>query len=631
MKQLPISSPGRVSLIRWAGWFSLIHLILFCMIGSLNLFQDILHMHLHQTLNLSRVIGGLILLGLLSLMSLGLLTLMTAISCIIPRRFFIGLIAVILGTCLTSFFLGDAIIYHLYHTHVGTLIIDSLRASAFKQVFDLSPYEWIWGLLLIGFITLLEIFLAWMSWRLSLKSSLHILTLLGSMALIFIPFSFASYWELRDTTHPTLNKALLQATLSFPYYTKFLERLLPIPVNHEMVLPRNPVHHGLTYPLKPLICATPQQPYNVVIIALDTWRFDMLNAAVAPNIESLAQRSWEFTNHLSGGNWTQPGIFSLFYGLPATYWEVMAKHRRGPVLIQQLLADHYQMGIFASASLHFPEFDKTVFHALSHSLADTTGATAAERDMNITNEFHYFLMHRNQNRPFFSFLFYDEVHNWCGSDQPYARPFQPAISVCNRLFLTKNTPPLPYLNRYKNAVYFVDWLVGQDLSWIQAQHLLDHTVIIVTADHGEEFNDSHQGYWGHASAFDPSQIQTPLIIFWPNKSHQIFANLTTHFDVVPTLMQGVLGCKNPTSDYSVGNSLLKNEAHVANHLIVGGDNTYAVLEPHSTITVFPTQNFGVLEYKNNQFPMLLLNTKQIQDLQNSISEFHRYDSSSATR
>ena len=59
---------------------------------------------------------------------------------------------------------------------------------------------------------------------------------------------------------------------------------------------------------------------DVLVIMLESWRHDMMNADVSPNIHRLAQRSLVFDNHVSTGNQTTCGIFGFFYGLHATYW-----------------------------------------------------------------------------------------------------------------------------------------------------------------------------------------------------------------------------------------------------------------------------------------------------------------------
>jgi membrane-anchored protein YejM (alkaline phosphatase superfamily) len=39
--------------------------------------------------------------------------------------------------------------------------------------------------------------------------------------------------------------------------------------------------------------------------------------------------------------------------------------------------------------------------------------------------------------------------------------------------------------------------------------------VIVTSDHGEEFNDTGKNYWGHNGNFSPYQVAVPLLVRGP--------------------------------------------------------------------------------------------------------------------
>src|SRR5439155_1407290 len=68
-------------------------------------------------------------------------------------------------------------------------------------------------------------------------------------------------------------------------------------------------------------------------------------------------------------------------------------------------------------------------------------------------------------------------------------------------------------NRYRNAVHYADSLVGTMLDALVRRGLLDDTIVLVTGDHGEEFNE--HGYWGHNGAFTPDQVHVPLVLHLP--------------------------------------------------------------------------------------------------------------------
>lgn len=53
------------------------------------------------------------------------------------------------------------------------------------------------------------------------------------------------------------------------------------------------------------------------------------------------------------------------------------------------------------------------------------------------------------------------------------------------------------------------------------------------------------------------KLRFPLVIHWPGKKPANIEYMTSHLDLVPTLLPEVLGCENPTEDYSVGMSIWK--------------------------------------------------------------------------
>jgi hypothetical protein len=115
--------------------------------------------------------------------------------------------------------------------------------------------------------------------------------------------------------------------------------------------------------------------------------------------------------------------------------------------------------------------------------------------------------------------------------------------------------PKPYFNRYKNAVRYADKNISEILETLKKDGLLDNTIVVISSDHGEEFNDNRQNYWGHNGNFTKFQAKIPLVIHWPGKSAQTVTRRTSALDIVPTLLTEVLGCSNPVSDYSSGRSL----------------------------------------------------------------------------
>lgn len=339
---------------------------------------------------------------------------------------------------------------------------------------------------------------------------------------------------------------------------------------------------SLNYPLHALTVTPPAKPVNIVMIVVDSWRWDTLTEKVSPNIWQFAQDARQYDNHLSTGNATRAGIFGLFYGLPATYWQSFYSNRRSPVLMDVLQQENYQLGIFASAHLVKPEFDQTVFVNVpglrKHSKADSVEG----RDQEITSLWLDWNAHKDPNKPAFSFLFYDAPHGYA-FPADYPVQFEPMAKTVDYMALSNNYDASLLRNRYMTSAHYVDSLIGKVLDTLQQSPDWKNTLVVITGDHGQELNDNHLNYWGHNSNFTDAQIKVPLIIAGPGVKPGMETQTTSHADLAPTLLTRYLGVTNPQSDYSTGGDLLTPRprpyqlaASYTDYALVSGDEILTV-------------------------------------------------------
>ncbi|EMD1655490.1 DUF3413 domain-containing protein [Pluralibacter gergoviae] len=340
------------------------------------------------------------------------------------------------------------------------------------------------------------------------------------------------------------------------------------------------------YPLSAIAAAPPAKPMNILFVMIDAWRFDDAIGAATPHISDFARQSLRFMQHESGGNSTQAGIFSLFYSIPATYFTAAKSSGRRPAMMQLLADNRYQFAILGSAALDHPPFDRTVFSGIENLRVTTPGKDQATRDRRITDDFKQFLDSRDAGRPFFGFLFYDAVHGYDLHPDTMQTPFRPYWERVDHIMLDNAFDPTPYHNRYRNVLLYDDALIGEVLAKLKQQGLDDNTIVVVTTDHGEEFNDNHQNYWGHGSNFSQTQVHVPLFIRWPGMAARDIDYRTSHLDVIPTLMTRALGVTTPMRDYSVGRDLLTPDSQ-PRHLIVGSYYNYAIVSPNELDVVTP--------------------------------------------
>lgn len=105
-------------------------------------------------------------------------------------------------------------------------------------------------------------------------------------------------------------------------------------------------------------------------------------------------------------------------------------------------------------------------------------------------------------------------------------------------------------------MHYADSLIGSLLDDLRAQGLAEDTIVLVTGDHAEEFNDLKLNYWGHNGNFSDYQLQVPFVLHWPGQGSGREARISSHEDWVPTLMRHALGCENALGDFSTGQDLL---------------------------------------------------------------------------
>jgi len=315
---------------------------------------------------------------------------------------------------------------------------------------------------------------------------------------------------------------------------------------------------SLVYPQSPLAFRSDAPRWNVLVLCAESLRADALDPELMPATWRFAGRATRFTQHVSGGNGTRMGVFSLFYGLPGPYWFKFVDQSRGPVLVRALLDRGYQVRGWTSDKFSYPEFDRTVFADVDRSQLREGGAGEGwERDRAQVASLLEFLGQRDRAQPFFAYLFFESPH------APYRFPPETAIR-------TPYLDDLDYLrmdlerdigkirNRYWNSVRHLDTQLERLFAALEEQGLLDSTLVVVTGDHGEEFLE--KGRWGHNSAFDEEQIRVPLLLYVPGRPPAVVERMTSHLDVPATLL-GLLGVQNPPRDYSLGQSLLDGAPH----------------------------------------------------------------------
>jgi membrane-anchored protein YejM (alkaline phosphatase superfamily) len=292
------------------------------------------------------------------------------------------------------------------------------------------------------------------------------------------------------------------------------------------------------------------------------------------------------------------GVFSMFSGLPGTYWFSFVNEERSAAIVDVFLEQGYDVHLSTGQSFTYPEFDRTIFSRVPRDRmhVDESG-DGCQRDQRNVARMIETLERRNPNKPLFIFNFFES---------PHARYYFPPEAVIRPDYLKDfNYARMDKaalkrdINgiraRYINSVHALDMNLASLWRYLEAHHLRENTVVIFTGDHGEEFME--KGRWGHNSEFVNEQVQTPLVLWVPGAAPAVDNRLSAHMDLTATIMP-LLGVQNPASDYSLGFSLL--EAPARHYMIVADWDRVAYVDEEVKFTV-PMSSKGFFRQRVTDF------------------------------
>jgi hypothetical protein len=560
-------SPRR-RLFRWAGWFAAVNAGALAVIGLRYLW-----LYVRLSPSVAWVYAVLAYVGHMSaLAGLPLLVLLVPVILLIPHARLVVVIGVAVASAVASFLLLDSLVFAENRYHLAILTLSLLAPQTFAFL----------GIYFVVGVVIESMLAAWI-WARTATPPRRRLGRYVALALVgcFVAGNLMHAWG-----EARYQVAVTAFTRYLPLYHPLKDTKVQLRLGlidraqareHGVMAALGRSAGELNYPLAPLRCEPLKPLPNVLMVVIDAMRADALNPTIAPRISRLAQEGVRFDAHYSGGNASRTGMFSLFYGLPATYWDAFAAFARPPLLMDLFRQHGYQLGIFASSPLDRIGLDRTVLARVPNLRLGTASIRpgSSGRDRTLTEEWYAWLDRRDPSRRFFGLLFYNAVVAMEPPDgYPAVVPVPAGGATQARLYA-----------QYQNAVHFVDGLVGGVLDDLERRKLLAQTVVLVTADHGMEFDENGEGFTGHATSYSSYQMHIPLVLRWPGHAPAVVTRRTSHNDVAPTLLDGLFGCANPPSDYASGRSLFGEGQW--DWLVAASYNEFALIEPERVTIVYP--------------------------------------------
>jgi len=260
---------------------------------------------------------------------------------------------------------------------------------------------------------------------------------------------------------------------------------------------------------------------NVVLISMDTVRADRLGTyghtrPTSPNVDRLAASSLVFENAISQTAWTLPGHGAMMTGLYPSRLGVTAYPAKRGLPKVRMLAEEFRRAGYATAAFTGGGFVAAHF-GFSRGF-DVYSSDGRRFEHNIDEALAWLRQHKQ--RRFFLFLHGYDAHRpyYSQPEDKKAVGLTGARSAEQRKFCTKDHREKPadidvISQYYDAAIHHGDATVGRFLDELEALGLADHTVVLLTSDHGEEFYE--HGNCDHVRFLYREIVNVPYILYVP--------------------------------------------------------------------------------------------------------------------
>ncbi|MHC4445908.1 MAG: sulfatase-like hydrolase/transferase [Planctomycetota bacterium] len=406
---------------------------------------------------------------------------------------------------------------------------------------------------------------------------------------------------------------------------------------------------------------------NIILIMVDTLRADHLSAygyhKATPNMDGLAADGVLYQTAIAQASWTKPSVATILTSLYPSSHQAISKTDRLPEVVttlpEILQANGYVTGgignnahvtttfNFDQGFTHFeylaPDYlfwasenssQLAIFNILrlihQRFLANQTFVQHFYQPAPVVNHRGLAWLETHKQERFLLFLHYMDphdpymVHPFNGTG--YARVHEPN--------------PLPdvaslYSDVYDGEVAYLDQHLGEFFSWLKAENLYNETMIILTADHGEEFFE-HGGWW-HGSTLYEEQIHVPLIIKFPGglRAGSVDDHLARSLDIAPTILD-IVGLEIPAAMQGVSllideevsrpSQVFSEEDFEGNVLqsMRGLDWKYIQASPDNRRSLPPTQLFQLEADPNEQDNLINTEPGQARRFAEQLESIQRY-------
>ena len=339
---------------------------------------------------------------------------------------------------------------------------------------------------------------------------------------------------------------------------------------------------------------------NVLLIIIDTLRADYLDCyggawGTSPVVNQLASGGALFENNVAQSTWTLPATTSILTGLfPSTHGAVaseMSLASTAPTLSEVLKRAGYRTAAFTENQYIRPQFGfgRGFDYFWTYWLPWVLGGSSVNRvrerlglpSIEFTNKHGYVTIpdiarpdevnwdarvatdealkwiREDPDAPFFAYVHYMGPHAPYGPREYLIDLDPPSLSLTDwprpqggafplgepaGKATDEETKAMKVL--YAADIRCVDYHIGRLVEWLREAGKLSETLIVITADHGEEFLE--HGSWNHGSSAFAEVGRVPFIVYDAGSvpAGVRVRDITRQIDLMPTVLD-LLGLDCP--------------------------------------------------------------------------------------
>lgn len=321
---------------------------------------------------------------------------------------------------------------------------------------------------------------------------------------------------------------------------------------------------------------------NAVLVTIDCLRADHLSCygyerKTSPFIDFLATKGMRFENAFANGPFTSASFLSILASAYPLEFENQSPLPPNAILISEILqkkgiqtaATHSNPYLSAfygyNRGWHYfqdfsvsPRAISSVARARFAWLIDSLpkksrklyflsrvflGLADLFQDAETTTKCAISWLNKNKDLPFFIWLHYMDLHEpHLVFDEKFERKYSRKMSrlsqakflidVTQRQVGPKNIRDI--IDMYDDKLRYVDQNIKELFHFLDREGLIDHTLIVLTSDHGQELLD--HGCFGHTARFYDEYLHIPILLFGPGIKAQVNSSLTSLMDIAPTIL-----------------------------------------------------------------------------------------------